>query len=79
MLEGGHISPPAIRPLELNEKCILDIDVCDNHTGGVLVQEEKNGRIRPVGYYSCEPTGKKPELDTTDKPCLARFWKATVL
>lgn len=72
------ISP--VLPFPRNKrKYTLDTDACDKQIGCVLLEEQQDGNIRLVRYWSRRLADKEREVGTAYKECLAVVWSVTLL
>lgn len=56
---------------------IIETDACDN--GCVLLQEQEEGEIRPLGYWSRTQNDDERNYNTTQKEYLAVIWSVSML
>lgn len=78
-LRDSMISPPVLALPRAGYSYTLDTDACDYQVGCVLLQEQPDKTLRPVGYWSRSLTKAEKNYSTTEKECLAIVWAALML
>jgi len=78
-LRDSMISPPVLALPRAGYPYTLDTDACDHQVGCVLMQEQEDGTLRPVGYWSRSLTKAEKNYSTTEKECLAIVWAVLAL
>ena len=54
-----------------NKPIIVEVDASGEAIGGVLTQEQQDGTIKPVAYYSCAMSKQEQKWDTFSKEAYA--------
>lgn len=73
-LKSCLVKPPILALPRNGFKYVLDTDACDYQVGCVLMQEQEEGPMRPIGYWSRSLNKAERSYDTTQKECLAVVW-----
>jgi len=76
-LKHYFITAPILAHFNPNLKCIVKIDSSNHALGGVLSQYNKNGKLRPVAFFSRKLAPAKLNYKIYDKELLAiiRYFK----
>ena len=72
-------SPPELALPQSGRTYIVDTDACDKQVGCVLLQEDENDVLHPIGYWSRTLTKPEKNYDATHRECLAIVWAVLVL
>ena len=54
-----------------NKEFIIEVDASDNAIGGILSQEQSDGHIKPVGYFSFSLSAQQQKWETFSKEVYA--------
>lgn len=73
------ISPPVLALPRADGHYTLDTDACDVQVGCVLIQDQRDGPPRSIGYWSRKLTKPEQNYSTTEKECLAVVWAILLL
>jgi RNase H-like domain found in reverse transcriptase len=57
----------------------LDTDASSDQIVCCLFQAQSDGKLHPLGYWSCGLTSAERNYSTTDKECLAIVWEILTL
>ena len=78
-LKRRLLSPPVLALPRYERKYTLDTDACRHQVGCALLQEQREGGTRPIGYWSRALTEAERNYTTTEKKCLAVVWSILTL
>lgn len=63
---------------QINGRYARYTDTSKTYVGCVLLQEQNDNVLKPIGYWSKSSSDAERCCDTTDKECLAVVWAALV-
>ena len=69
-LKTGLTTAPCLAHPDLDRPFVLQTDASNNATGAVLLQEQLEGTVRPVGYFSKKLPPSQKNYITHQKECL---------
>ena len=69
-LKTALSSAPVLVKARMDRKFIVHVDSSDFATGGALLQEDDEGTLKPVGFFSRKFTGPERRYSATDKEAL---------
>jgi len=78
-LRDALLNPPILRLPKPGIPYVLDVDASKAQLGCTLLQQQEDGILHPVGYWSRTMTDAQKNYTTTEKECLAVFWAITLL
>ena len=70
-LKAKLVEAPVLKRANLEKPFFLSTDASNTHVGGVLNQEQSDGTIAAIGYFSRKLKGPEIRYSTTDKEALA--------
>lgn len=74
------LTTPAVLALPRSEgQLLIDTDACDKQVGCVLLQEQEESEIWPVGYWSRTSKNAEKSYNTAQKKFLAVIWSVMML
>jgi len=73
-LKGALVSPPILPIPHPNRRFVVDVDACADQLGCALMQEQEDGDLRPVGYFSRALKSAEQNYCTTERECLGLVW-----
>jgi len=73
-LKGALVSPPILPIPRPNRRFVVDVDACADQLGCALMQEQEDGDLRPVGYFSRALKSAEQNYCTTERECLGLVW-----
>jgi hypothetical protein len=69
-LKTTFTSFPVLRHYDFNKSCTIETDASDFAIAAVLSQEDADGSLHPVAYYSCQLLPAEIKYDVQDKELL---------
>ena len=78
-LKNAPLNPPILQIPNPERPYTVDVDACDYQLGCALLQEQEDGKLLPVGYYSRTLIGAEKNYSTTEKECRAVVWEVLLL
>ena len=78
-LQDKLITPPVLALPRPNGRITIDTDACAYQVGCVLLQEQEDQTVKPIGYWSRSLTDAERRYDTTQRECLAVVWAILLL
>ena len=79
VLKAVFVEPPVLALPKVGQPYILDTDASAYQIGCVLLQEQQEGDMRPVGYWSRTLNSAERGYSPTERECLAVVWGVTKL
>ena len=73
------MSPPVLAFPTLDRLYTVETDANADQLGCILLQEQEDKSLRPVGYFSKTLTPAERNYDTTERECLAIIWAVVLL
>jgi len=71
--------PPVLALPRAGHKYVLDVNACGTQVGAALLQEQEEGRLRPVAYMSRVLKGPERNFGVTEKECRTVVWASLKL
>ena len=78
-LRQALLSPPVLALPKANHRMVLNVDACADQLGATLLQEEKDGTLHPVEYWSRGLSPAECNYSTTERECLGVVWSVLKL
>ena len=73
-LRNALLSPPILALPKRDRRFVVDSDACADQLGCALLQEDGEGTLHPLGYYSRSLTPAERNYSTTERECLGVVW-----
>lgn len=73
-LKGALVSPPVLTIPHPTRRFVVDVDACADQLGCALLQEQQDGELLPVGFYSRTLKPAEQNYCTTERECLGLVW-----
>lgn len=70
-LKDRFATAPALQIYDWEKKTVVETDASNWASGGVLLQEDEEGQLRPVAYFSAKHSAQECNYDIYDKELLA--------
>jgi len=78
-LRQALLDPPVLALPKANHRMVLDVDACADQLGATLLEEEEDGQLLPVGYWSRGLSPAERNYSTTERECLGVVWSVLKL
>lgn len=78
-LKSALASPPVLALPQTDLPYVLDTDAGDIQIGCVLMQQQEDKTLRPLGFFSKTLTETEQAYDASERECLAIVWAVTLL
>lgn len=73
-LKAALVSPPVLAIPHPTRRFVVDVDACTDQLGCALLQEQEDGELRSVEYYSRTLQPAERNYCTTERECLGLVW-----
>lgn len=78
-LKQALVTPPVLTIPHPTRRFVVDVDACADQLGCALLQEQEDGQLQPVGYYSRTLKPAEQNYCTTERECLGLVWGVLTL
>jgi len=73
-LRDALLHPPVLALPRRGAPFTIDVYACDTQLGSVLLSDQQDGQLKPMGFYSRSLQPERRNYSATEKECLGLVW-----